>query len=274
MELKIKVFKYKVKTEIDDDFPKVIAYFKKHGINLNLEISDTDVLKSDVVLKLMLPNDGKCDVVMYIYEKNLFSAPTFGLAFSVSPTLRGIYLATDQINDSVDYTWKSMCHEIMHTLFYKFDISSQDPMDGMVVNGVWKPYYKNEELDAPDGNFAEAFKRLNKYIMLKDWKYFKPNEVVGLKTHFVGMLDLARGYAGIPFPITSGFRTPEHNKKVGGSPTSSHLDGTGVDILSRNSLEVRKIVEGAMKAGITGITVYKASNHVHLDLKPLRLEVK
>lgn len=164
MGLKIKLFKYKLKATIDDDIAKTVAYFKKHGIDITFEIQETNVIKSDAVLKLMMPNDGKCDIVMYMYEKNLFSAPTFGLAFNVSKTLRGIFLASDLVNDGADYTWKSICHELMHTLFYKFDIASQDPMDGMVVNNVWKPYHKNEDLDAPDGNFAEAFKRLEKYM--------------------------------------------------------------------------------------------------------------
>ena len=33
-----------------------------------------------------------------------------------------------------------------------------------------------------------------------------------------------------PIIITSGYRSPELNKKVGGSPTSNHLTGCAVDI--------------------------------------------
>jgi len=164
MTLKIKLFKYKLKATIGDDIAKTVAYFKKHGIDITFEIQDTNVIKSDAVLKLMMPNDGKCDIVMYMYEKNLFSAPTFGLAFSVSKTLQGIYLASDIVQDGVDYTFKSICHEIMHTLFYKFGAWALDPMDSMLVGGVMKPYYKNEDLDATDGNFAEAFKRLAPFL--------------------------------------------------------------------------------------------------------------
>lgn len=115
--------------------------------------------------------------------------------------------------------------------------------------------------------------KLKKKVVSK-WKYFKESEVVGLKPEFVDLLDKARGFADISFVITSGFRTPEKNKEVGGSPTSGHLDGTAADIRAQNWVEVRKIVDGASKAGITGITVYTNSKHVHLDLKPLRLEVK
>jgi len=140
MTLKIKLFKYKLKATIGDDIAKTVAYFKKHGIDITFEIQDTNVIKSDAVLKLMMPNDGKCDIVMYMYEKNLFSAPTFGLAFSVSKTLQGIYLASDIVQDGVDYTFKSMIHEIVHTIFYKVRADNNlkdwdliDPLDRMEV---------------------------------------------------------------------------------------------------------------------------------------------
>ena len=54
-------------------------------------------------------------------------------------------------------------------------------------------------------------------------------------------LDQARAIAEIPFVITSGIRSDEHNAMVGGSPSSSHLTGnapccstcTGTAILGR-----------------------------------------
>lgn len=171
---------YKIKTyihssvvaTIDDDFIKCIDYFKAHGIDLILDIEKTEVIKSDVLLKLMTPPsmESNYDCVAYLYNRGTFQDISFGLAFNVSPTLRGIYLATDRVNDAVDFTWKSLCHEIVHTFFYKFRIPILDPMDRMLVNNVWKPYYKDEELkpdgwNAPDGNFAEAWKRLAPYIL-------------------------------------------------------------------------------------------------------------
>ena len=190
MIYKIKIYTYKLKANISDDITKVIEYFKSDfvkqfipsGITLDLSIEETAVLKQDAIFGVMTPNDGKCDVVIYMYERNLFSAISFGLAFNISKTLRGIFLASDLVSDGVDYTWKSMAHEIMHTLFYKFNINHLDPMDRMLVNSVMTPYYKNEELYAPDGNFSEGFKRLAPYIKpTTTYKYFKASEVVGLK---------------------------------------------------------------------------------------------
>ena len=47
---------------------------------------------------------------------------------------------------------------------------------------------------------------------------------------FLSVLDKARHLAGIPFRINSGYRTPEHNRKVGRNKSSSHLRGLACDI--------------------------------------------
>ena len=41
------------------------------------------------------------------------------------------------------------------------------------------------------------------------------------------MLDEARDLAGIPFPLSSAYRCPKHNKAVGGVPTSAHTRRRG-----------------------------------------------
>jgi uncharacterized protein YcbK (DUF882 family) len=45
-----------------------------------------------------------------------------------------------------------------------------------------------------------------------------------------GWLEVLRARAKTPIVINSGYRSPELNKKVGGSPTSNHLTGCAVDI--------------------------------------------
>lgn len=164
--MKIKIFKHvSIQANLNDDFPKVIAYFKKHGVDLILDFESSNIEKGDAVLKLMAPNDGVYDCVMYIYNRGAFQDVSNGLTFKVSPTLVGIYLATSVTDDNVDYSWKSICHELMHFLFFKYIKDGGNvPLDKTMVNGVFIPYYKNEELDAPDGNFAVAWKILTPYI--------------------------------------------------------------------------------------------------------------
>ena len=81
---------------------------------------------------------------------------------------------------------------------------------------------------------------------------------------FVTMLDQARKIAGVPFKITSGFRTPEHNRKVGGSRNSAHLRGMAADISCRSSGHRRRIVGALVEAGFQRIGI--SHNFVHADL--------
>lgn len=160
----IKIYRHKsIVATIDDDFIKCREYFKKHEIDLVLEIEETQIKMVDVPALLMQPAEGKYDAVAYLYDRSAYQTVWYGLAFPISKNLCGIYLATDKINDSVDYTWKSLSHEIMHTFFHRL-ISNRylvvDPMDAMLVGGVWKPFYNNEQPDNPDSNFGEAWRRL------------------------------------------------------------------------------------------------------------------
>ena len=85
-------------------------------------------------------------------------------------------------------------------------------------------------------------------------------------------LDFARGVAGIPFTITSGYRCVDHNIQVGGSATSSHLNGTAVDIACNDSSSRYKIITALLDAGFHRIGV--ADTFIHADMdrdKPERV---
>ena len=275
--MKITIYKHNsINVQIDDDLQKVVEYynsdFVKQYINepISFTIQNTSLNLKDI------PLEGEC--VMVVYKTGTF--PVYGHTF---PPLNGtilIYVSVNQTEDKIDYSWKVMVHEILHAIMYKVmaekKIYIPNVLDRPIINGVATPYYKNENPYALDGNFSIALKALSPYYKKEvGYKYFSNKEVkfLDLKPSFMQLVDNARGFAGIPFKATSGRRTAILNKEVGGSPTSAHLDGTGIDIESTNWAEVHKIVFGAMQAGIPGITVYAKSSHVHLDMKSTRLEV-
>ena len=94
----------------------------------------------------------------------------------------------------------------------------------------------------------------------------KPGSSKNMKPHVLYMLDIARGSSGIPFKINSGFRTPKHNKDVGGSITSSHLGGWAVDISCSDPSARERILYGLIKAGFQRIGI--ANTFIHADIDP------
>ena len=84
-------------------------------------------------------------------------------------------------------------------------------------------------------------------------------------------LQALRDYLNVPVAITgSGYRTPAHNKKVGGAKASQHLTASGADI-NAEGYEPKQLAEviellilkGKMKQG--GIGIYP--NFVHYDIR-------
>ena len=64
--------------------------------------------------------------------------------------------------------------------------------------------------------------------------------------------------------ITSHYRTPEQNVKCKGSPTSSHLNGSAVDILCPSPSSKFLLLRTALSVGFCRIGIY--DGHIHLDV--------
>lgn len=90
-------------------------------------------------------------------------------------------------------------------------------------------------------------------------------KLANMAPEFIQKLDQARRAAGIPFPITSGFRCARHNAKVGGVSDSAHTKGHAVDISVFDSLSRYRIVRALLDAGFSRIGIGKALVHVDDD---------
>jgi uncharacterized protein YcbK (DUF882 family) len=84
-------------------------------------------------------------------------------------------------------------------------------------------------------------------------------------------LQVLRDYLGVSVSVTgSGYRSPAHNKKVGGAKFSQHLTASGADI-NAEGYEPKQLAEviellilkGKMKQG--GLGTYP--NFVHYDIR-------
>ena len=90
-----------------------------------------------------------------------------------------------------------------------------------------------------------------------------------MSDEFILMLDEARNCAGIPFKITSGFRTKEHNESLRkrgfkAVKNSAHLKGLAADISCTTSAKRWLIVDALIFAGITRIGIGR--NFIHADI--------
>jgi len=92
-----------------------------------------------------------------------------------------------------------------------------------------------------------------------------PNSGVNMDNAFLQMLNDAREAAGIPFNITSGYRTSSRNKLVGGVANSSHLVGKAADIKVGSGNERYIIINALIKAGFRRLGVAKTFIHCDND---------
>lgn len=93
----------------------------------------------------------------------------------------------------------------------------------------------------------------------------KPSTGMLMDKKFIETLQKARDIANTPFIITSGYRTIEHNKKVGGVSNSSHLKGKACDIKIKDDQHRHQILRGLILAGFRRIGIAKTYIHVDTD---------
>ena len=78
------------------------------------------------------------------------------------------------------------------------------------------------------------------------------------------MIDKARKIYGKPICVTSGYRTEDHNRKVGGVDSSSHLKGLAIDVACVRSNDRFEMLTALIEVGFNRIGV--ASTFIHIDI--------
>ena len=93
-----------------------------------------------------------------------------------------------------------------------------------------------------------------------------PQELIENVTELATNLEVLRTEIGEPVHVTSGYRSPKHNKKVGGKQQSFHLRAMAGDLTCKSKTPqqladvIEKLIaEGKMKQG--GIGVYPGFTH-------------
>ena len=117
---------------------------------------------------------------------------------------------------------------------------------------------------AKDGN-----KALSTNFKVREFKCQDGSDVILIHLDLVNVLQKVRTHFARPVKLNSAYRTPSHNKKVGGETFSQHQYGTAADIVVTGVAPKKgaAYVETLMpKSG--GIGIY--SNFVHVDVRAKR----
>ena len=108
------------------------------------------------------------------------------------------------------------------------------------------------------------------------WKHFSPAEIacrgsgsLRINEEALDKLQALRDRLGKPLIVRSAYRSPSHNRAVGGAPRSKHMDGTAFDIAMANHDPVA-FEAAARAAGFKGFGFYPRSGFMHIDLGPAR----
>ncbi|SEL48042.1 YcbK family protein [Jannaschia helgolandensis] len=108
------------------------------------------------------------------------------------------------------------------------------------------------------------------------WPNFSPAEIACRGTGkllinepALDKLQALRDWLVKPLIVRSAYRSPEHNRAVGGATGSKHMDGAAFDIAMSNHDPVA--FEAAARAvGFLGFGFYPRSGFIHVDLGPAR----
>lgn len=114
------------------------------------------------------------------------------------------------------------------------------------------------------------------------WRFFSPAEIACRGTgmvmltpaaiHALDCLDALRERMGHPLIVSSGYRSPEHNRRVGGAPASKHMEGIAFDISMAN-VDPHRFEREAKALGFRGIGLYPPQkpsggrNFIHIDTR-------
>lgn len=106
------------------------------------------------------------------------------------------------------------------------------------------------------------------------WPNFSPQELACRGTGRLMVVPAAmdklqalRDRLGKPLIINSGYRSPEHNRAVGGAKGSKHMEGIAFDVSMSNHDPVT-FIEAAKAVGFRAIGTYPRQNFVHVDARP------
>jgi len=115
---------------------------------------------------------------------------------------------------------------------------------------------------------ANPAARIGDFFALSEMASKDGSDEVLVHHALMALLDAVRRRAGRPVTINSGYRSPTHNRAIGGATNSYHMRGMAADIVvpGKTTAEIAAI---ARSLGAGGVGVY-GNRFVHIDVGPRR----
>ena len=119
---------------------------------------------------------------------------------------------------------------------------------------------------------GEAY--LSPHFRVQEFRCKDGSDPVFVDTALVELLEQLRAHFGKAVTITSGYRTPAHNAKVGGSKSSQHLLGKAADIqVADTTVEAVAAYAESLMPDWGGVGRYpvkagRTKGWVHVDTRP------
>ena len=112
-------------------------------------------------------------------------------------------------------------------------------------------------------NAKDGDKKVSANFKVREFACSDKSDPVFIDTELVNVLQKIRTRFGVPVTITSAYRTPTHNKSVGGTTYSQHLYGMAADIKVKG-VTPEKVAACAEKllSSKGGIGIYDTFTHI------------
>ena len=120
----------------------------------------------------------------------------------------------------------------------------------------------------------EGYKQLRPHFRVREFRCRDGSDPVCVDDELVALLQQIRQHFGNPLTITSGYRTPAHNKACGGAAYSQHLYGRAADFkIAGVGPDTVAAYAETLLPGRGGIGVYppkagRPNGWVHIDTRP------
>ena len=117
----------------------------------------------------------------------------------------------------------------------------------------------------------DGTKKLSTNFTVAEFACKDGSDAVLVAPRLVMVLQSIRSHFAAPVTISSAYRTPQYNTKVGGVDQSQHCYGTAADITVKG-VDVETVAAYARKImpDWGGVGLYKAQGFTHIDIREVR----